>query len=128
MGFNDQLKIVRNYRGLLPEDMNHCTKDIEDFEERAQLKRLVENERADPMGIMSRETLKRLIRNQNNNSRQESNVTTSEEFDEEPDYIFLIKGTWAPVLISELMLLNLRVTEILSKSLPLIQNFRSGKL
>ena len=63
MGFNDQLKIVRNYRGLLPEDMNHCTKDIEDFEERAKLKRLVDNELADPMGLMSRKTLKQLIRN-----------------------------------------------------------------
>ncbi len=31
-----------------------------------------------------------------------------------PDYIFLIKGSWAPVLICELMMLNLKVTEIIS--------------
>jgi len=37
------------------------------------------------------------------------------EFDNNPDYIFLIKGSWAPVIISELVMLNLRVTEIISK-------------
>jgi hypothetical protein len=37
------------------------------------------------------------------------------EFDIHPDYIFLVKASWAPVIISELVMLNLRVTEIISK-------------
>lgn len=37
------------------------------------------------------------------------------DFDINPDYIFLIKGSWAPIIISELMMLNLKVTEIISK-------------
>ncbi len=39
-GFNDQVKVQRNNRGLLPVDMNHRADVIEAFEERAQLKRL----------------------------------------------------------------------------------------
>lgn len=44
------------------------------------------------------------------------------EFDIHPDYIFLVKASWAPVIISELVMLNLRVTEIISKLIFLDQD------
>jgi hypothetical protein len=36
----------------------------------------------------------------------------ADEFDNSPDYVFMIKKNWAPLLISELVMLNLKVTEM----------------
>ena len=113
-GFNNQLKVERNYRGLLPVDMNHRADVIEGFEDRAQLKRLANGDVSiDGEKIISNQTLKKLLKVNVKKGLKDSLDST--EFDINPDYIFLIKGSWAPVIISELMMLNLKVTEIISK-------------
>lgn len=38
-----------------------------------------------------------------------------DEFDNSPDYVFLIKKNWGALLISELVMLNLKVTEMSCK-------------
>jgi hypothetical protein len=96
----------RNFRGLLPIDMNHRAEVIDKFEQKAHLKRFIhsgeEEIKIDGVTLMTKATLKKLTFENN-------------EFDINPDYTFLIKGSWAPILISELMMLNLKVTEIISK-------------
>ena len=128
--FNDKLKIQRNERGLLPADMNHRQDAIDAFEERANLKRSPnEDVSIDGQRIMSSATLKNLVRNKAKPSAGNLNMIENDEFDIHPDYIFLIKGSWAPVIISELMMLNLKVTEIISNLFFFISDnkYRSRK-
>ena len=91
--------------------MNHRVDIIDNFEERAHLKRVQSSEdeeiKIDGEFIMTNATLKKLTFKNN-------------EFDINPDYIFLIKGSWAPIIISELMMLNLKVTEIISKTIIML--------
>ncbi len=86
--------------------MNHRADVIEKFEERAKMKRVSKADKdeikVDGVTIMNNATLKKL-------------TLENSDFDVYPDYIFLIKGSWAPIIISELMMLNLKVTEIISK-------------
>ena len=94
--------------------MNHRADVIEAFEERAQLKRLTNGDVSiDGEKIISQATLKKLLKG--NVRKGVKDTFENTEFDINPDYIFLIKGSWAPVIISELMMLNLKVTEIISK-------------
>ena len=56
------MKVERNYRGLLPVDMNHRADVIETFEERAGLTRLTNGDVSiDGEKIISQATLKKLL-------------------------------------------------------------------
>jgi hypothetical protein len=46
---------------------------------------------------------------------KQSLVKDVDQFDFTAAYVFLIKKKWAPMIISELVMLNLRVTEMQSK-------------
>jgi hypothetical protein len=100
--------MYRNQRGQLPSDMNHRVDITAAFEAQGDIGRKNKDQTANKEELSPRDP-------ENMMTRLPINVNKTkhvDEFDNSPDYVFMIKKNWAPLLISELVMLNLKVTEM----------------